>query len=98
MQPSIRSGNGAPAPGCGRADDLRDAVDNTEGWVRDRAGDVIEGVSDVAGQVGDVAGDVRAAVEDTAADRPHSADISATFNQMQVDIRKAVTTVVPAVS
>ena len=32
------------------------------------------------------------------ADRPRSADISATFNQMQVEIRAAVTTVVPAVS
>lgn len=31
------------------------------------------------------------------ADRPRSADISATFNQMQVEIRNAVTTVVPAV-
>lgn len=37
-------------------------------------------------------------MEDTAADRLRSADISATFNQMQVEISKAVTTVVPAVS
>ena len=31
------------------------------------------------------------------ADRPRSAEVSATFNQMQVEIRNAVTTVVPAV-